>query len=62
MSEENKKESVPYALIKEEPIFYDELRAFADYYEKKDMEAFQKRLDQSLLVMRILDRARGIEN
>ena len=60
--QENKKESVPYALIKEEPIFYDELRAFADYYEKKDMEAFQKRLDQSLLVMRILDRARGIEN
>lgn len=56
--QENKKESVPYALIQQEPIFYDELRAFTDYWEKDDREAFKKHLDQTLLVMKVLDMAR----
>ena len=47
--------------MKNVPVFYDELRAFADYWIKDDREAFRQRLDQSLLVMKVLDRARGIE-
>ena len=58
--QENKKESEHYALVKEDgPIFYDELRAFADYYEKDDREAFRERLSQSLRVMNVLDQAKS---
>ena len=59
--QENGKEAVHYELVKNVPVFYDELRAFADYWIKDDREAFRQRLDQSLLVMKVLDRARGIE-
>ena len=59
--QENKKESVPFALVDaEKSIFYDELRAFADYWVRDDRAEFQKRLEQSLIVMKVLDRARGI--
>ena len=59
--QENKKESVPFALVDaEKSIFYDELRAFADYWVRDDREEFLKRLEQSLIVMKVLDRARGI--
>lgn len=59
--QENKKDSVPYALIEKEPIFYDELRAFADYWETNNREEFRKRLEQTLLVMKVLDMARKSE-
>ena len=59
--QENKKESVPFALVDaEKSIFYDELRAFTDYWVRDDRAEFQKRLEQSLIVMKVLDRARGI--
>ena len=32
--QENGKEAVPYELVKDVPVFYDELRAFADYWIK----------------------------
>ena len=60
--QENKKESEHFSLIQEDgPIFYDELRAFTDYWVKDDREAFRQRLAQSLVVMKVLDQARGIK-
>lgn len=59
--QENKKESVHYALVDtQRSVFYDELRAFTDYWVRDDRAEFQKRLEQSLIVMKVLDRARGI--
>ena len=59
--QENKKESVHYALVDtQRSVFYDELRAFTDYWIRDDRAEFQKRLEQSLIVMKVLDRARGI--
>ena len=59
--QENKKESVHYALVDtQRSVFYDELRAFTDYWVRDDRVEFQKRLEQSLIVMKVLDRARGI--
>lgn len=59
--QENKKESVPYALVNtKRSVLYDELRAFTDYWVRDDRAEFQKRLEQSLIVMKVLDRARGI--
>ena len=60
--QENKKESVPLRArgYAERSVFYDELRAFADYWVRDDRAEFQKRLEQSLIVMKVLDRARGI--
>ena len=58
--QENKKEAVPYALRNSEFRFYDELRAFTDYYTAGDYDGVKKRLEHSLLVMEILDTARGV--
>ena len=58
---ENKKESEHFALVKEGSALYDELRAFTDYYLKDDRAEFGKRLDQSLLVMKVLNQARDIQ-
>ena len=59
--QENKKESVHYALVDtQRSVYYDELRAFTDYWVRDDRAEFQKRLEQSLIVMKVLDRARGI--
>ena len=59
--QENKKENVHYALVDtQRSVFYDELRAFTDYWVRDDRAEFQKRLEQSLIVMKVLDRARGI--
>ena len=59
--QENKKESVPYALVNtKRSVLYDELRAFTDYWVRDDRAEFQKRLEQSLIVMKVLDRAREI--
>lgn len=59
--QENKKESVHYALVDtQRSVFYDELRAFTDYWVRDDRAEFQKRLEQSLIVMKVLDRAREI--
>ena len=52
---------MPYARIEKEPIFYDELRAFADYWDTNNREEFRKRLEQTLLVMKVLDMARKSE-
>lgn len=56
--QENKKEAASYALSTEDPRFYDELKAFADYYTKGDKEGLKKRLAHSILVMEVLDEAR----
>ena len=58
--QENKKEAVPYALRNSEFRFYDELRAFTDYYTAGDYDGVKKRLEHSLLIMEILDTARGV--
>ena len=58
--QENKKDPVSYALSNSDQRFYDELRAFTDYYVNEDWEAFEKRLAHSLTVMEILDKARKI--
>lgn len=54
----NKQNPVPYALSNTEQRFFDEMRAFTDYYVADDREAFEKRLEHSLVVMEILDAAR----
>ena len=47
-------------VIRRAAALYDELRAFTDYWVRDDRAEFQKRLEQSLIVMKVLDRARGI--
>lgn len=60
--QENKCEPENYHLADSPERLYYELLTFAKYYEEKDWEAFDKRLDHSLLVMEILDMARNPEN
>lgn len=59
---ENKCDPENYHLADSPERLYYELLTFAKYYEEKDWEAFDKRLDHSLLVMEILDMARNPEN
>ena len=56
--QENKKEPVHYELACRENAFTEELIAFADYYVRNDRAEFDRRLDHSLMVMRILNQAR----
>lgn len=59
---ENKQEPEKYMLAPcPERLFY-ELDAFTKYYEAKDADAFEKRLQHSLMVMEILDMARGVNS
>lgn len=59
---ENKCDPENYHLADSPERLYYELLTFAKYYETKDWEAFDKRLDHSLMVMEILDMARNPEN
>lgn len=60
--QENKGERRDYSLADcPERLFY-ELEAFAGYYEAGDWEAFDRRLDHSLMVMEILSQARDPKN
>lgn len=56
--QENKKDPVHYELAFRENAFTEELTAFTDYYVRNDRAEFDRRLDHSLMVMRILDQAR----
>ena len=56
--QENKQEPVHYELARRDCIFVEELQAFTDYYVGNDRAELEKRLDHSLLVMKILDAAR----
>lgn len=60
--QENKCEPEHYHLADSPQRLFYELRTFAEYYEKKDWEAFDKRLTHSLMVMEILDQARKSGN
>lgn len=60
--QENKCDPENYHLADSPERLYYELLIFAKYYETKDWEAFDKRLDHSLMVMEILDMARNPEN
>lgn len=60
--QENKCDPENYHLADSPERLYYELLTFAKYYETKDWEAFDKRLDHSLMVMEILDMARNPEN
>ena len=60
--QENKCEPENYHLADSPERLFYELLTFAKYYEEKDWEAFDKRLDHSLMVMEILDAARNPEN
>ncbi len=58
---ENKQEPEEYKLAPcPERLFY-ELEAFAKYYETEDKDFFEERLQHSLMVMEILDMARGVK-
>ena len=56
---ENKCQPKAYQLADSPERLFYELAAFADLYERQDGAAFDRRLDHSLLVMEILDQARG---
>ena len=56
--QENKQEPVHYELARRDCIFVEELQAFTDYYVGNDRVELEKRLEHSLLVMKILDAAR----
>ncbi len=60
--QENKCEPEHYHLADSPQRLFYELQTFAEYYEDKDWEAFDKRLSHSLMVMEILDQARDSEN
>ena len=60
--QENKCEPEHYHLADRPQRLFYELQTFAEYYEDKDWEAFDKRLSHSLMVMEILDQARDSEN
>lgn len=60
--QENKCEPENYHLADNPERLFYELLTFAKYYEAEDWEAFDKRLDHSLMVMEILDAARKPEN
>lgn len=54
----NKQEPVRYVLSNTEQRFFDEMRAFTDYYVADNRAEFEKRLNHSLMVMEILDTAK----
>lgn len=60
--QENKCQPEHYHLADSPQRLFYELQTFAEYYEDKDWEAFDKRLSHSLMVMEILDQARDSEN
>ncbi len=60
--QENKGEPEVFSLADSPERLYYELAAFAKYYEEEDREAFERRLEHSLLVMEILDMARDPQN
>lgn len=60
--QENKCEPENYHLADNPERLFYELLTFTKYYEAEDWEAFDKRLDHSLMVMEILDAARKPEN
>ena len=60
--QENKCEPERYHLADNPERLFYELETFAKYYEEKDWDAFDKRLDHSLMVMEIVDQARRMEN
>lgn len=55
---ETKGETKEYRLVERKERLFYELKTFAEYYERGDKEAFEKRLDHSLTVMEVLDEAR----
>ncbi len=59
--QKNKCEPQQYRLADSPERLYYELAAFAKYYKSRDKEAFDRRLEHSLLVMEILERAREKE-
>ena len=60
--QENKCEPERYHLADSPERLFFVLETFAKYYEEKDWDAFDKRLDHSLMVMEIVDQARRMEN
>ncbi|GFI08084.1 scyllo-inositol 2-dehydrogenase (NADP(+)) IolU [Lachnospiraceae bacterium] len=60
--QENRCEPERYHLADSQERLFYELETFAKYYEEKDWDAFDKRLDHSLMVMEIVDQARRMEN
>ena len=60
--QENKCEPEHYHLADSPQRLFYELQTFAEYYEDKDWEAFDKRLSHSLMVMEILSQARDPKN
>ena len=60
--QENKCEPEHYHLADSPERLFYELETFVKYYEDGDWEAFDKRLDHSLMVMEILDAARNPKN
>ena len=60
--QENKGEPEVFSLADSPERLYYELAAFAKYYEESDWEAFDRRLNHSLLVMQILTMARDTRN
>lgn len=60
--QENKGEPEVFALADAPERLYYELAAFARYYQEENWEAFDQRLNHSLMVMEILDMARDPKN
>ncbi len=56
--QENKQEPVHYELARRDSVFVEELQAFTDYYIHNNRAELDKRLEHSLMVMKILDEAR----